>query len=77
MSRYPTPEDWDHARDLRKHASKATARELLAVTKLVGYAEGIASSGCLSDIGETQLRALIAETLVAFDMPSKAELEHA
>lgn len=40
-----------------------------AVAQLVGYCEGIVSSGALSESAEQSLRARIAETLSAFGMP--------
>lgn len=45
-----------------------------AVAELVGYCEGLCLSGVLGK-DELTLRTLIARTLVAFDMPSKAEIE--
>jgi hypothetical protein len=46
-----------------------------ALAKMVGYCEGVAKSGILSADGELQLRAVIAEVLAAFQMPSKVERE--
>ena len=47
-----------------------------AVAKLVGYCEGICKSGALTEISEAQLRRLVIETLIAFEMPTKAERAH-
>lgn len=62
----------DHDRDLRKHDWRPGDRmpldQRLALAKLIGYAEGITSSGILGELGEFRLRAIIAETIVAFDM---------
>lgn len=46
-----------------------------AVAKLVGYCEGLCADGGLTGARELALRVLIAETLTAFNMPSKAERE--
>lgn len=46
-----------------------------AVAQLVGYCEGLCASGVLSQSGEGRMRWLVAQTLVAFDMPSKRERE--
>lgn len=78
MTRAATQEErWDHDRDHRKHEPRpsdpSTHSQRLAVAKLVGYAEGVVKSGILPDDSEVMLRRLIAETLTAFDMPSKAE----
>lgn len=78
MSYAPSQEQrWDHRRDLAKHEPRPsdppTHSQRLAVAKLVGYAEGVVKSGILPDDSEVMLRILIAETLVAFDMPSKSE----
>lgn len=43
-----------------------------AIARLVGYCEGIIKSGILGE-EELRLRSIVAEVLVAFDMPSKAE----
>ena len=68
----------DHDRDLRKHEWRPGDRmpldQRLAVAKLIGYAEGIAAGGILSEDMEFRLRAIIAETLVAFDMRSSNEV---
>jgi hypothetical protein len=45
-----------------------------AVAELVGYCEGLCASGILGK-DELTLRTLVAKTLAAFDMPSKAEIE--
>jgi hypothetical protein len=45
-----------------------------AVAELVGYCEGLCASGILGK-DELTLRTLVARTLAAFDMPSKAEIE--
>jgi hypothetical protein len=44
-----------------------------AVAALIGHCEAIAASGQLAAPSEKSLRLLIAWTLTAFDMPSKAE----
>lgn len=81
MTRAATPDEIaDHDRDLRKHywsyGPRPTFDQRCAVARLVGYAEAIASSGLIGEL-EPNLRAAIAETLAAFDMPSKAEREDA
>lgn len=64
----------DHDRDLAKHEprpfDRPTFDQRCAVAKLIGYSEGIASSGILGGELELSLRKVIAETLVAFNMPS-------
>lgn len=62
---------------IEQHA-RATAAAIpldrrCGVAKLVGYCEGLVSSGLLGEELETKLRRNIAEVLAAFDMPSKAE----
>ncbi len=68
----------DHERDYRKHEWRPGDRmpldQRLAVAKLIGYAEGIASGGFLGEEMELQLRAIIAENLVAFDMRPSREV---
>lgn len=71
-----TESRWDHARDLRKHdfdPPELTFTHRRTVAALVGYCEGICSSGALAEPAELQLRKLVAETLAAFNMPSVAE----
>jgi Cdc6-like AAA superfamily ATPase len=70
----------DHDRELRKHEPRL--RDLpfsqrLALAKIVGYCEGVAKSGVLPEDTEFKLREVIAETLVAFGMPSSRERESA
>ena len=69
----------DHAHDNLKHDWRPGDRmpldQRLALAKLIGYAEGITSSGILGELGEFRLRAIIAETLVAFNMTSSREAE--
>jgi hypothetical protein len=48
--------------------------QLLAVSALVGECEALAASGDLPPPAEQSLRFLIAHTLAAFEMPSKAEM---
>ena len=68
----------DHDHDLRKRDWRPGDRmpldQRLAVCKLIGYAEGIAAGGILSEDMEFRLRALISEALVAFDMRSSNEV---
>lgn len=45
----------------------------LAVSSLVGHCESIAASGALPEPAEQSLRMLIAQTLSAFNMPTKTE----
>jgi hypothetical protein len=45
----------------------------LAVSCLVGNCEALVASGDLNPSQEASLRVLIAHTLAAFEMPSKAE----
>jgi hypothetical protein len=68
---------WDHERDLRKHdprPSDLTFRQRAALSKLIGYCEGVVASGILGE-KECRLREIIAENLVSFGLPSKAECE--
>lgn len=79
MTRNATQEQrWDHARDLAKHewrpGDRAPIDQRLAVAALVGQCESLVGAGVLTEPAEKSLRVLIAQTLVAFDMPSKAEL---
>ena len=64
----------DHQRDHAKHDWRPGDRmpldQRLAVAKLIGYCEGITLSGILAEHQELRLRQIIAEALVAFDMPS-------
>lgn len=77
MTRAATQEErWDRERDLRKHEprpSDITFSQRLALAKMVGYCEGVVKSGILPADAEYKLREIIAETLAAFGMPSKAE----
>lgn len=72
-----SPEYHDHQRDLRKAdwrpGDPMPLDQRLAVASLVGECEAIAASGALTEPAEMSLRLLIARTLVAFEMPSKAE----
>lgn len=81
MSTRYTAEYWDHERDIRKAdwrpGDAPSIDQRAAVSKLVGYCEGICSSGSLTPMAESMLRKSIAETLVAFNMPSRVESEHA
>lgn len=52
-------------------------RQRLAVSALIGHCEALAASGALTLPAEQSLRLLVAETLAAFGMPSKTELEAA
>jgi hypothetical protein len=67
----------DHERDLRKHewrpGDAPSLDQRYTVAALVGECEAIASSGHLSEPAEQSLRLLIAQTLVAFDMPAKID----
>lgn len=70
----------DHDRDLRKHEPRLSDlpfSQRLALAKLIGYAEGVVSSGILGEELEIKLRGVIAETLVEFGMPSTRETERA
>jgi hypothetical protein len=78
MTRHATQEErWDRDRDLRRHDPRPgdppSFDQRAAVAKMVGYCEGVIGSGILPDDCEIMLRKIIAETLVAFNMPSKAE----
>lgn len=79
MTRHVTAEMADRQRDYRKHdwrpGDPPSFDQRAAVAKLVGYAEGVIGSGILPDDCEIMLRKIIAETLTAFNMPSKAERE--
>jgi hypothetical protein len=73
MTRDATQEQrWDRERDYRKHEIRPSDQRLI-VASLVGECEAIAASGRLTEPAEQSLRLLIAKTLSAFDMPSKAE----
>lgn len=72
-----TESRWDHNRDLRKHdfdPPELTFTHRRAVALLVGYCEGVCGSGILPETAELRLRKLVAETLAAFNMPSKADV---
>jgi hypothetical protein len=82
MTRNATPDEYaDRERDYAKHewrpGDRAPLDQRCAVAKLIGYCEGLVNSGLLGADLETKLRANIAETLVAFNMPSKTERESA
>ena len=71
-----TADDWDHARDLRKHEEcphELRDRQILAISKLIGALEGIVASGITPPNVEMQLRTIIAEGLSAFNLPAKWE----
>jgi hypothetical protein len=64
----------DHDRDHRKHFSLPSDRaQRYAVASLIGECESLVASGTLTEPAEQSLRVLIAHTLAAFGMPSKAE----
>lgn len=63
----------DHDRDLRRHDPRPQDRQRLAVAALIGECEALTASGNLPEPAEQSLRVLIAHTLAAFGMPSKAE----
>lgn len=65
----------DHDRDLRKHEPHPRFDQLTAVAKLAGYCEGVCESGVLTEESESQLRRLVLELLIAFEMPTQAERE--
>ena len=69
-------ERFDHDRDLRKHEPRP-ADQRYAVAALVGECESLVASGDLNPSQEASLRCLVARTLAAFQMPSKAEREPA
>jgi hypothetical protein len=48
-------------------------RQRLAVSALIGHCEALAASGALTLPAEQSMRLLLAHTLAAFGMPSKAE----
>jgi hypothetical protein len=50
-----------------------TLQQLLAVSALLGEAEAIAEDGLISEVREMKLREVIARTIVAFDLPMRAE----
>lgn len=70
-------EQFDHNRDLRKHGwlpgDGMPLDQRCALAKLIGYSEAIAEAGLIGETMEARLRVCIAEALVAFNMPSKAE----
>jgi hypothetical protein len=71
------PEDLaDHNYDLRKHEPRRHIDQRYAIAALVGYCEGICQVGALNEQAEIHLRHLVAETLTAFEMPTKAERAH-
>lgn len=69
----------DHYRDSHKHewrpGDPMPLDQRCALAKLIGYSESIAAAGLIGETMETALRACIAETLTAFNMPSKADRE--
>jgi hypothetical protein len=69
----------DHDRDIRsadwRPGDRAPLAQRLAVAALVGQCESLVASGHLTQPAEQSLRLLIAKTLTAFEMPSKAERE--
>ena len=66
-------EIWDHDRDERKHEPRPADRQRYAVACLIGECESLVAKGVLTEPAEKSLRVLIAHTLAAFNMPSKAE----
>ena len=77
MPCYCSPEEnADHDRDLRKHEPRRHIDQRYAIAALVGCCEGICQVGVLSELTEIQLRRLVIETLIAFEMPTKAERAH-
>ena len=72
-----TERDWDHERDSRKHdwrpGDAMPLDQRLALARLIGYSEAIAAAGLIGAEMEAKLRTCIAETLVAFKMPSSRE----
>jgi hypothetical protein len=78
MSYAPSQDQrWDHRRDLTKHewrpGDPMTHDQRAAVFTLIGYSEAIAESGLLGEQMENRLRKIVADTLTAFNMPTKAE----
>jgi hypothetical protein len=74
MPAHCSPEQMaDYERDLRKHYPNPGLDKRLAVSALIGHCETIAASGDLTQEAEQSLRWLIAQTLAAFEMPSKFE----
>lgn len=75
MTRYTPEQRWDHARDLAKHewrpGDPLPLDQRCALAKLIGECEAIAASGTLAVPAEQSLRAHVAATLSAFNMPSK------
>lgn len=56
-------------------ANAASIEQRFAVAKLVGYCDGILTSGRLTALSESHLRLLLTEMRTAFDMPSRAECQ--
>lgn len=73
--------DREHERELQKHEWRPGDRmpldQRVALAKLIGYSEAIAEAGLIGEEMETKLRACIAETLAAFNLPTKAEIQSA
>lgn len=71
----------DHERDLRKHewrpGDPLPLDQRCAVAQLIGYCEGLISSGLLEGELEIKMRRNVASVLTAFNMPSAREKSHA
>ena len=52
-----------------------TTDQRIAVAKLIGCLEGVAESGVCGELTERKLRVVIAEALVVFKLPSRAEMD--
>lgn len=50
-----------------------TLQQLLAVSALLGHAEAIAEAGLIGEANELKLRDVIVRTMIAFDIPMRAE----
>lgn len=74
-----TEQNWDHECDLRKHERLSrpapAISERVAVAQLIGYCESMCGNGTLGEFVELGLRLYIAQTLAAFNMPTKEELK--
>lgn len=54
-------------------AELLTVEQRYAVAELIGYAEGVISSGVLTERGELQLRLSVNRACTAFGLPTKGE----
>jgi len=76
MRRATLDEINDHIRDQRKHSDvmpDLSIAQKYALAKLIGCLEGLASSGVFPEDIELEIRAVVADALAAFHLPSMEE----